>query len=387
MMETSILDQLKETDRDRITQVVRRDLNLPTFVIRDWSVRVLSNQGVDNPNGLFLIEGDGINEDQPGQGILGWSVVVKNFIPPPAETAPDHLWYWKREVLLYQSGLLERLPGPLHWPRNYGVFETSGNWQIWMEHVKDESPARWTLEHYRLAARELGRWNGRCFQQPTPPVEPWMSRELYRGWAETIGMKPGWRDRSNPFLQKALTPNDLSRACRVFDDRELFFAALNRLPQVFSHFDCMRRNLMIRKNAEGQDEVVVIDWAMAGMGALGGELYSLIGSSALMNEVTPEDLPALEMIVYPEYLAGLSDEGWNGDPKEIRLAYTAWVGLWAGAVGPAFIAAWTQPEDAEWVRKLFGYDQEELACSVGKHCQFALDRADEARDIIKALAA
>jgi len=386
-METSILDQLKATDRDRLTQVVRQDLNRPAFEIRDWSVRRLSDKGVDNPEGLFIFEGYGMDVAHPEAGSQPWSVVVKNFVTPPDETAPDHLWYWKREVMLFQSGLLERLPGPVRGPRNYGVFETGGNWQIWMEHVNDESPARWTMDHFRLAARELGRWNGRCFQQRIWPVEPWMSREVYRGWDDTCDQVPGWRDGSSPFLQRVLSTEDYARACHVFDDRERFFAALNSLPQVFSHYDYMRRNLMIRKNTEGQDEVVAIDWAMAGMGALGGELYALIGSSGYMNEVEPEDLPELEGIVYPEYLAGLGDEGWDGDPDEIRLAYTAWVGVWFGAVGPALIAYWTQPEYAEKVRKGFGCEQEGMAANLGKLCRFGLDRAEEARDRIDALAA
>jgi hypothetical protein len=379
-METTILDQLKETNQDRLTQIVRQDLNRPTFEIRDWSVRPLSDQGVINPDGLFVFEGHGIDATQPTLDILPWRVVVKNFVTPTDETAPDHLWYWKREVMLFQSGLLERLPGPVRGPRSYGVFENTGNWQVWMEHIKDESPARWTMDHYRQAARELGRWNGRCFQQHIQLAEPWMSRELIRGWLEMCDHIQGWRDYSSPFLQKVLSTDDFSRACRIFDDRERFFATLNRLPQVFSHYDYHRRNLMIHKNTQGQHEVVVVDWAMVGIGPLGGELYALIGASGLLSEVEPEDLPALEVIAYSEYLAGLREEGWDGDPDEIRLAYTVWVGLWLGAAGPALIAAWTQPEVVEKVQRLFGCEQQELAASYGKLCRFGLDRADEARE-------
>jgi hypothetical protein len=387
MMETSILDQLKKTEWDRLTQVVRQDLNCPTFELRDWNVRMLSDQGVINPDGLFLVEGHGVDGAHPEPGIQPWRVVVKNYVPPQDEVAPDNLWYWKREVLLFQSGLLERLPGPLRWPRSYGVFETGGSWQIWMEHVKDESPARWTMDHYRLAARELGRWNGRCFQQRIRPAEPWMGRELYRGWVESGAQIPGWRDGSSPSVRKVFLMEDYARACRVFDEREIFFAALNKLPQVFSHFDYNRRNLMIRKNTQGQDEVVAVDWADSGIGPLGGDLYGLIAGSAILNEVQPEDLPALEGAVYPEYLAGLGDEGWDGDPDEIRLAYTAWIGVCLGSMGPALIAASSHPEDAQRVRNLYGFEQEELAANMAKQCRFGLDLADEARDRIEALAA
>jgi hypothetical protein len=53
----------------------------------------------------------------------------------------------------------------------------------------------------------------------------------------------------------------------------------------------------------------------------------------------------------------------------------------------ALIAYWKQPEQAERVRKAFGCEQEELAANLGKQCRFGLDRADEARDRIEAVAA
>jgi hypothetical protein len=378
-MEAAVLDQMKAIDPARLTQAVRKDLKRPAFEIRDWTVRTLNSQGIINPEGLFLFQGSGMDLDQPGAGLLDWGVVVKNFVTPPAEAAPHDLWYWKREVCLFQSGLLERLPGPARGPASYGVFESETGWQIWMEYAKDESPARWTLDHYRLAARALGCLNARCYLDGIPPAEPWMSRELPRSWLDSgDAFLPDWREYKSPSLQQAITREDFLRAVRLNDLRERFFEVLNRLPHVFAHNDAHRRNLIIRKNLDGQDEVVLLDWAMAGLSPLGSELYALIGASASLNEVEPEDLPKLEEMVLAEYLDSLQEAGWTGDQDAVRLAYTATIALWYGAAGPPLTAFWTHPGVAERVRELYGCEQVDLGARMGKLCRFGLSRGEEA---------
>jgi phosphotransferase family enzyme len=67
--------------------------------------------------------------------------------------------------------------------------------------------------------------------------------------------------------------------------------ALNRLPQVFTHFDFKRNNLFIRQQGDGQDELVAIDWALCGYAALGAELCSMIGFNAMFFSVDVAALP------------------------------------------------------------------------------------------------
>ncbi len=382
-MPKNALDQIKATDPNVITQVVCADMRRPAFVVTDWSVRPLSNKGIINPDGLFLVEGHGRDKADPAPVSRPWRVVVKIKQIPERETTPDNLWYWKREVLWFQSGLWKEMPGPVRGPRCYRVAESDGVWQMWMEHIPDSSPAHWTIEHFRLAARALGRWNGRCFQQSFRPAVPWMTRDPWHGLLEFGNSVPGWQDYSSPFLQKAINAEDFNRVCRLLDDFEHYSAVMNGLPQVLSRGDNNRRNLMIGTAVDGQAEVVAIDWELVGIGPLGGELASLIGASMSVSEVEPDHLPELEAIVYPAYLAGLREEGWAGDPGQIRLAYTAWLALWLGAVGPAMLALWTAPENVETVHQQFGCEQEELARGWGKAIRFALGRADEAKRLME----
>ena len=158
---------------------------------------------------------------------------------------------------------------------------------------------------------------------------------------------------------------------------------LEQLPQVFSHFDFNQRNLLIRQAANGGDELVALDWACAGTGALGGELVSLIGSSAMLYEFDPAGLPVLEAAAYPEYLAGLREAGWDGDPQQVRLAYCAWLALWCGAMMPAFASLYGA-ENGPGIT-LFDCQPEEMIAGWAIMCDFALDRGEEARRLVQQL--
>lgn len=156
-MNEKLLAKLKEIDAETLTEIVRRDQHSPSFMITDWTVQRLSDKGVINPDGLWLFSGTG-NDRECSRP---WSVVLKVFHHPEAESPPSDLWYWKRELRFAQSGLAERLPGPVRAPRFYKVEEDADGAWLWMEHVKNQQPTPWALEDYAFAARQLGAWNGK----------------------------------------------------------------------------------------------------------------------------------------------------------------------------------------------------------------------------------
>src|SRR3712207_7779326 len=63
----------------------------------------------------------------------------------------------------------------------------------------------------------------------------------------------------------------LFRSRRLWEERERFLTALDRLPQTFCHHDAFRRNLLVRRGPEGE-ELVALDWTQTGHGAVGQEL-------------------------------------------------------------------------------------------------------------------
>src|SRR5215217_2244894 len=105
-MTEDVLEKLKQIDMTVLTHVVRQVQRSPSFEITEWSVRRLNDGGIMNPDGLWLLTGWG----DDSRGSQSWSVVLKALQRQQEEPAPSDVWYWKRELLLTQSGLLERLP-------------------------------------------------------------------------------------------------------------------------------------------------------------------------------------------------------------------------------------------------------------------------------------
>ena len=130
---------LSELDSAYLTKIVRRVKASPSFEIGPWDVRQLSSEGGVNPEGLFLFSGDGYDES----GHQPWSVVLKMIRSNTPEPDPNNAWHWKREYWVMESGLLEKLPGPLVPPRCYSAeLQPDGAW-MWLEYIQDRSPRSW----------------------------------------------------------------------------------------------------------------------------------------------------------------------------------------------------------------------------------------------------
>ena len=135
-MAEDVLARLQAIDRAILTDVVRQDQRSPSFAITAWSIERLSDKGIQHPDGLWLVSGEG----HAGTTTQPWSVVVKIFDRPSHETSPESRQYWKRELLVAQSGVLERLPGPVRAPRFYRTDAYADSLWLWVEHVQDARP-------------------------------------------------------------------------------------------------------------------------------------------------------------------------------------------------------------------------------------------------------
>jgi len=173
-----------------------------------------------------------------------------------------------------------------------------------------------------------------------------------------------------------------TRAGRLWAERARFYDALARLPQVFSHFDAQRRNLLTRRSDAGAEEIVAVDWALCGLGPIGGDLYALIGSSAALCEWDSARLAEIEAAVYAAYLAGLAAGGWRGDPRLPRLGYAAWIALHWGLALPAASAFWLTESMIPHAIRQFSHTPEELAAGWAALCHFSLDRGHEAQELM-----
>jgi hypothetical protein len=173
-MTTTLLTQLQAIEPAVLTDVVRQDQRSPAFEITSWTANVLSDKGVANPEGLFLFSGEGRDE----RGARSWSVVLKVIRSSRSEDIQSY-FYDTRELLVYQSGLLNRLPRHLIAPRCYGATTVNGAGWVWMEHVHDESSPKWDAGHYLFAAKQLGLFSAALLKDDSFPRMPWFYRDSH----------------------------------------------------------------------------------------------------------------------------------------------------------------------------------------------------------------
>jgi hypothetical protein len=368
--------RLQAIDPAILTDVVRQDQRSSSFEITEWSVKRLSDKGLVNPDGLWLFSGQG----HAGGDLRQWSVVLKAFKRPEQETAPDARWYWKRELLVAQSGFLERLRGPVRAPRFYRTDEHEDGLWLWMEHVLDDRSGAWTLDDYALAARQLGRWNGAEMAMAFP-TEAWLERRPHRAWQNVVNLENVWQ---SPLHDKHISAETRQRFSQLWEERELFYGILERLPQCLGHFDCQRRNLFLHRGADESAQLVLIDWAMCGVGALGAELHGLVGGSTTFGDWPAAALAELDAAAFRSYMQGLRESGWSGDADCVRLAFTACLAIYRGAIMPGLMAGVSTPEMRPAALQAFGMAEEDLYLHLLPILNYWLDCADEARGLMKA---
>jgi hypothetical protein len=336
---------------------------------------ILANRGGNTPDGVLRVSGSGAD----AAGTRPWEVALKRIVLLADDTPPHSLHYPQRELFAYSSDLLTHLPGPVVPARCFGVSEQADAIWLWTEVLTDVTAGQWTLAEYVFAADQLGRLNGACAIAGAPPTEPWLARDHAEQWTTIFDFVSAWK---NPRVQATFPAELRQRMTRLWEERESFFAVLNRLPQAFSHFDYKRDNLFVRTRVDGTREIAAIDWGVCGVGALGGDLVSLVGASTWQFDWEPAYIAALEGSTFAAYEQGLHASGWSGDMAMIRLAYTAWFATHFSFIIPGCIG-WTQdnPNDPH-SQSMFGRAPEERIAGWLQVCAHALDCADEARSLI-----
>ena len=248
-----------------------------------------------------------------------------------------HRWtYWSREPLAYQAGLPGAYAGSgVTAPACLGVHVGDTEAALLLEWADGRPGESWPVAGYRPAADALGRAQAPFLLGRELPSVPWLSRGFLRAYSsekpaswDLLDDDDVWR---HPVVRETF-PAGLREGVRlVHANRERLYRISEALPRTLCHLDFWPKNLFRRPDGQ----VVLIDWAFAGLGAVGEDAGNLVPDAVLDHFVAAADMPALEQAVYEGYLTGLQAAGWRDDPRLVRL------GMWSSSVKYDWMAPFT----------------------------------------------
>ena len=182
----------------------------------------------------------------------------------------------------------------------------------------DDSKADWSLEDFSDIALRLGIFNGAGLKDPPPSFE-WLPLNWHSAIVPALANAFDNLDQllDDPLTRIALPIEDKDEIISIWRERHIFQVALARLPRMLCHTDAFRRNILHRGS-----EPVLLDWALASIGALGEELVCLVAVSLYYEGISDEYADQLDKTVFAGYIAGLREAGWRGDQKLARIGFT-----------------------------------------------------------------
>ena len=304
--------RLGDITTERLTPLARRALRDSSAAIRSWTRAPVYGGfgGAVGGTAIFRFEGQTTAHGP-------WSIILKILYQRPQEN-PSSPYYWKREYEVYRSGMLDGLPpNTFAAPRIYGLEDFGDACWIWMEDLGGGKPD-WSLADYRETAIRLGRLNGAYLMGRPLPAYEWLTDSwhcaIVEGLADAFARLDGWLE--DPLARRCLPMDAKAEIEWIWNNRSQYCRALANLPRTLCHTDAFRRNLLHR-----QDDIALIDWAIAGQGGLGEDLVALVAVSLYYGRFSHSYAQQLDREVFAGYVEGLRESGWDGEAKLARLGY------------------------------------------------------------------
>ena len=361
------------TDLPSLTAAVRRALDDPGADLVDWTQAPLDYENFGTGSRALRRLSGTARRSGTGE-IAPWSMVLKALTLPAdddrATDEADDYAYWRRETLIYGSGLLDDLPAGFRAARCYGVTTSPDADQVWLEDLRDAFPNGWPLERFELAARHLGRFNGAWLRDRRLPDRAWLAgmESVQEFWSANVSTMPGlealldpaaWaRTTADGGLPRTPEPRSL-RA--ILADRRPVIDALAAQRPTLCHNDAGITNLFAVRTDDGRDTTVAIDWQLAGLAPPGTELAMLVGGSVLFCRAPAGSIDALSEATLRGYVDGLADSGASLDRDDVAFAFAAASVLRLSAIVGAWIHALADQDERDRTASFWGHPAEELA--------------------------
>lgn len=236
-----------------------------------------------------------------------------------ASQDPRHWNYWRREVDAYRGAVLRSsLAGTgLDIPAA-DVEERAAEADLWLEDVTGKPGTAFSLADHTAVAAGLGRW-----QAAGPLLTPWTSEGFLRAYSasrpvpwQVLHDDAAW---DQPLIRRTWPAGLREGWAQLMAHREQLLRVMEYLPRTRSHLDVWVSNQIRRPGGD----VVLLDWAFVGDGALGEDLGNHLPDAVFDLFWPAQELATLEAACFEAYLGGLREAGWRGDQRQVRLGVVA----------------------------------------------------------------
>jgi len=301
-------------DAQYLTGLLQQSMESQSVEIREWQVHEIKG-GLEYTSSVYRLKGSAIVDGSPQD----WSLILKIVRPDDQADDPLGCHYWKREILAYESGMLQDLPGQIAAPTCYSIDKRpDGSVWLWLQDLQDDQEHPWPIERYAQVARHLGQFNGAYLAGRPLPNESWIARDWLRKYLNHAAPMVEFilHNPAHPTVQSMLPGNTISLTLACWDERDRMLSALDALPQTFCHQDAFGGNLFYRHGS-----VVALDWSYTGISPVGAELAPLIGAAFGLTKFPSSQAQELDQACFKGYLEGLHQAGYQADPRQVRLGF------------------------------------------------------------------
>jgi len=239
--------------------------------------------------------------------------------PWAASTDPRHWNYWRRELEVYRDDeLREQLADAgLVLPAAQTEDQRDGA-VLLMEDIDGTPGTHFSLAEHAALARACGRWQAR-----PAPERPWTSIGFLRDYSTTRDVPwhlmtddAAWQQ---PLIRETWPAGLREAWTGLLVHRDALLDLVASLPRARCHLDFWVSNVIQRPSGE----LALFDWSFLGDGALGEDIGNYIPDAVFDLFWPVERLPELAETCVANYLDGLYEAGWRGDPDDVRLAVMA----------------------------------------------------------------
>lgn len=244
---------------------------------------------------------------------------VQSTGPWAASTDPRHWNYWRRELEVYADDELRKqvADAGLVLPAAQ-IAEHDDHAVLMLEDIGGTPGTEFSLAEHAALARACGRWQARPAAR-----RPWTSTGFLRDYSTSRDVP--WHLADNdaawqqPLIAETWPPGLRSAWLHLLAHRDDLLDLVASLPRARCHLDLWVCNVIQRPTGE----IALLDWAFTGDGALGEDIGNHIPDAVFDLFWPAERMRELAETCIGNYLDGLHEAGWRGDPDQVRLAVMA----------------------------------------------------------------